>query len=91
VIYPCERCNGRGWDAPKRSDAFPDACAWCKGAGRLRTFRLAKILHVWPSDLYRVEHGRAGVVAGTRVLAAIERWMPGVLGVLGIAQRVANL
>lgn len=91
MIYNCERCNGRGWDAPRRSYSFPDACAWCKGAGRLRSFRLAKVLRVAPSDVYRVELNRAGPVIGARVVDAIARYMPGVLGVLGIAARVANL
>jgi predicted DNA-binding transcriptional regulator YafY len=91
VKYPCERCRGRGWDPPTRVDSFPDACAWCKGAGILRTFRLSRILKCSAGDLYRVERRIAGSAAGARVIDAIARYMPGVLSISTVAARLANL
>jgi hypothetical protein len=87
--YTCERCRGRGWDKPKRRDAFPDACAWCRGAGMLRSNRLAKILHVPPRDVYRVERREPCATAGARIVDAIARYMPGVLSISTLAARVA--
>jgi hypothetical protein len=91
VKYPCERCRGRGWDPPKRKDSFPDACAWCKGAGILRTYRLASVLKLDADSLYAVERGKAGTARGSAVLEAIARYMPGVLSISTLAARLANL
>ena len=89
MIYKCERCNGRGWDKPKRPDSFPDACAWCKGAGQLRTYRVSSIIKVDADALYAVEHGKVGTARASAVLEGIARYMPGVLSITTLAARVA--
>ena len=87
--YPCKRCNGRGWLAPKRRDSFPEACA-C-GGGTFSGPKLARFLRVSRSDVYRVERLQAGSAASVRVLDAIARFFPGEIGINSIRERVAHL